>query len=66
MRFCCTDLRNRKEVGDETYAAAVRMFGVDGVLDLIAAYGYYSMIGMFLNVNESRPTDGPLMSVAER
>jgi len=42
------------------------MFGIDGVLDLLAAYGYYSMIGMFLNVNESKPAGGPLMVVSER
>lgn len=62
----CTELQATHGVNDANYAAAVARFGIDGVLDIIAAYGYYSMISMFLNVNQSMPKDGPLMAISPR
>jgi 4-carboxymuconolactone decarboxylase len=36
-------------VDDATFAAAKEMFGLDGVLELLALNGYYSMMAMVLN-----------------
>lgn len=59
----CTELNEQKKVSDETYRRAVACFGEEGVIDLVAAYGYFSTLAMLLNVNESRPAGGPLMAV---
>ncbi len=40
------------EVDDETYAAAIDIFGERALVELIAALGFYFMIGMILNVFE--------------
>jgi 4-carboxymuconolactone decarboxylase len=36
-------------VDDATFAAAKELFGLDGVLELLALNGYYSMMAMVLN-----------------
>lgn len=54
-RFC-TELHNRKAVSDETFEAAIKVFGEKGVADLIAACGYYSLVAMALKaVNNKLP-----------
>lgn len=47
----CTEMRERHRVGDPTYAAAVALVGEQGVMDLIAAMGYYDLVSMTLNVD---------------
>jgi 4-carboxymuconolactone decarboxylase len=47
----CTELFRDKAVGDATFAAVVDRFGEQGVIDLIAAVGYYSIVSMVLNVD---------------
>ena len=45
-----TELHQNKSVSDATYARALARFGEQGVIDLTAVNGYYSLIAMVLNV----------------
>ena len=47
----CTELHQRKSVGDAASQAALDQFGERGVMDLIGASGYYTMVSMVLNVD---------------
>jgi len=47
----CTELFRDKAVSDTTFTAVVAHFGEQGVIDLIAASGYYSIVSMVLNVD---------------
>jgi 4-carboxymuconolactone decarboxylase len=47
----CTELFRDKAVSDATFKAVVDRFGDQGVIDLIAASGYYSIVSMVLNVD---------------
>jgi 4-carboxymuconolactone decarboxylase len=47
----CTELYRDKAVSDAAFAAVVKRFGEQGVIDLIAANGYYSIVSMVLNVD---------------
>jgi 4-carboxymuconolactone decarboxylase len=46
----CTELHNNKSVCDDTYGRTVKRFGEQGVIDLIAANGYYTFNAMMMNV----------------
>ncbi|WP_233830195.1 carboxymuconolactone decarboxylase family protein [Paraburkholderia sp. ZP32-5] len=45
-------LLNQRALDDATYALAVEVFGERGVVELIAAAGYYTMVAMTLNTFE--------------
>jgi len=45
-----TELHRDRAVTDATYEAAVKEFGEQGVVDLIALIGYYTTLAMILNV----------------
>ena len=47
----CSELFRDKTVTDRTFMAVVDRFGEQGVIDLIAASGYYSIVSMVLNVD---------------
>jgi 4-carboxymuconolactone decarboxylase len=47
----CTELFRDRAVSDRTFKAAVDRFGEQGIIDLIAASGYYSIVSMVLNVD---------------
>ncbi len=47
----CRELHQDKHVGDEAYAAALECFGEQGVIDLVGACGYYTLVSMVLNVD---------------
>ena len=47
----CSELLRDKAVSDRTFKAVVDRFGEQGVIDLIAATGYYSIVSMVLNVD---------------
>lgn len=47
----CTELFRDKAVSDAVFRAVVARFGDQGVIDLIAASGYYSIVSMVLNVD---------------
>lgn len=45
----CLQAHTTGRVDDATFAAAQALFGLDGVLELLALNGYYSMMAMVLN-----------------
>ena len=45
-----SEVLHNKSVSDTTYARAVKIFGEQGVIELIAVAGYYAMLAMILNV----------------
>jgi 4-carboxymuconolactone decarboxylase len=47
----CTEMLRDKAVSDAAFKAVVGRFGEQGVIDLIAACGYYSIVSMVLNVD---------------
>jgi 4-carboxymuconolactone decarboxylase len=47
----CTELFQDKAVSDGTFKKVVDRFGEEGVIDLITATGYYSIVSMVLNVD---------------
>lgn len=47
----CSELFRDKSVSDASFGAAAARFGEQGVIDLIAASGYYSIVSMVLNVD---------------
>jgi len=53
----CTELLHRRDVGDATFAAAVKRFGETGVLELVALAGYYGFVSLILNVNRTPVPD---------
>jgi 4-carboxymuconolactone decarboxylase len=59
------ELLTRREVSDETYAAARERLGESGVMELVALLGYYTLVAMTLNVFQvplpagQQPSFGP-------
>jgi 4-carboxymuconolactone decarboxylase len=47
----CSELFRDRAVSDAAFKAIVDRFGDQGVIDLIAAAGYYSIVSMVLNVD---------------
>jgi len=46
----CTQLHRTRQVSDANYRRAAALFGEQGVMDLIGASGYYTLVSMTLNV----------------
>ena len=56
----CTELHRDKEVSDATFATALKHLGENGIVDLVGASGYYTLICMCLRVNQRElPPDVP-------
>ena len=47
----CSELQEKKSVGDSAFKAVADQFGERGVVDLIAVTGYYTLVSMVLNVD---------------
>jgi 4-carboxymuconolactone decarboxylase len=58
-----TELNQNGSVSDPTYARAVGTFKEQGVIDLIAVNGYYSLLGMVMGVARTplAPGDTPML-----
>jgi 4-carboxymuconolactone decarboxylase len=58
-----TELNQNGSVSDPTYARAVSTFKEQGVIDLIALNGYYSLLGMVMGVARTplAPGDTPML-----
>ena len=54
----CTELRERRRVSDVTFKTAADLVGERGVVDLMAAMGYYDLVSMALNVDRYPLPDG--------
>ena len=52
------ELNENKRVSDATYAAAIKMFGAQGVVELVGLLGFYTLVAMTLNTFELMPPDG--------
>jgi 4-carboxymuconolactone decarboxylase len=59
------ELRERRRVSDATFKAAVNLLGEQGVMDLIAAMGYYDLVSMVLNVDRYPLPDGAAVPFPE-
>lgn len=46
----CRELHENQSVSDATYSRAVKRFGEQGVIDMTGLTGYYTLLGMILNV----------------
>ena len=59
-----TELNRNGTVSDPTYARAVSTFKEQGVIDLIALNGYYSLLGMVMGVARTplAPGDTPMLN----
>lgn len=57
FRFC-SELHWNKSVSDAAFNGAVAHFGEQGMVDLIGASGYYTLISMCLSVNQKSSADG--------
>jgi 4-carboxymuconolactone decarboxylase len=57
------ELRNNRSLSDPTYAQLLKRFGEQGVIDLVAHYGYYSLLAMTMNVARTAvPDNGPAVA----
>jgi 4-carboxymuconolactone decarboxylase len=54
----CTELHRDHNVSDETYKLALEQFGEAGLVDLMGASGYYTMVAMILNVGQKALPEG--------
>ena len=50
-----TELLQTKQVSDATYRNAVELFGENGMADIVATTGFYSMVSFTLNAFEVDP-----------
>ena len=56
----CHELHARHCVSDSNYNAVLKLFGEQGVVDLMMVSGYYVMVAMALNVNRSPLPEGAI------
>ena len=56
----CDELLKTRAVNDESYAAAVKLFGEAGIVDLMGTMSYYTLVSMSLNVDQYPLPDGVL------
>jgi len=47
------ELRNHKSVSDPTWHRGLSRFGEQGMIDMVAHYGYYSLLAMVMNVSRT-------------
>ena len=48
-----TELHQNRSVSDPTWCAAIRLFGEQGVVDLIGINGYYTFLSMVMNASRT-------------
>ncbi len=54
----CRELHAGQAVSDETFRAAADVLGQDGLIELVALIGYYTLAAMTLNVFRVLPPEG--------
>ena len=54
----CAELQRTQSVSDATYARAVTKFGEQGVVDMTALSGYYTVLAMIMNVARTPLPEG--------
>lgn len=60
----CQPLAQTGQVADAAFDAAVALFGEQGVVDLIGAVGYYSLVSFVLNVDRTPLPEGESLPLA--
>ena len=58
------ELHNQRAVSDATFEAVLDKFGEQGVVDLIAVNGYYTLVSMTLNTFEFDLPEGEVSELA--
>ena len=53
-----TELLNTKRISDQSFSQAVEMFGEEGLVEIVGACGYYTLVGLTLNVAAVPLPDG--------
>jgi 4-carboxymuconolactone decarboxylase len=61
----CSELNQNQSVSDATYERAVKGLGEQGVIDLTATVGYYTMLAMILNVARTPSPAGKTPALAD-
>ena len=56
-----TEALKNNGVCDTTYARAVKQFGEQGVVDLLAVAGYYGLLALVMNVARTPVPEGPAL-----
>jgi 4-carboxymuconolactone decarboxylase len=54
----CTELHEHRAVNESTYQAAVKQLGVQGVVELVALLGHYTLAAMMVKTFELLPPEG--------
>lgn len=66
MHDFCKELAENHKVGDPAYARAKTLFGVPGVVELTALFGYYTMVAMTLLAHEMPVQENARYRLAKR
>jgi len=61
----CIELHQRRSVSDATYAAALALFGEQGVVDLMGINGYYTFLAMVMNGAQTAAPPSSAMPLPE-
>ena len=61
----CIELHHNRCVSDASYARIVKRFGEQGVIDIVALCGYYTLLGMVMNVARTPLPGGKPAPLAE-
>jgi len=56
-----TELRETRQVSDATYARTQKILGDKGVIDLVATSGYYELVSMTLNIDDTALPPGGVL-----
>jgi 4-carboxymuconolactone decarboxylase len=62
----CRELAVNHKVSDKSYARAKDLFGVPGVVELTALFGYYTMVAMTILAHEMPVPEGAKYRLAAR
>ena len=52
------ELLNTKRISDKSFSQAIEMFGEEGLVEIVGACGYYTLVGLTLNVAAVPLPDG--------
>ena len=60
----CTELHHNRSVSDGAYSRVVSRFGEQGVIDMVGLCGYYTLLGMVMNVARTPLPGGKMPPLA--
>jgi len=66
MHDFCKELAENHKVSDPAYARAMALFGVPGVVELTALFGYYTMVAMTILAHEMPLQENAKYRLAKR